>query len=267
MSHTNESTIVSVSNKKNAEVDLSIVLAQPRFEIPENCLENCPICMEDILGVNISITTCGHAFHCFCLLTAVERNEECPLCRHPLIKIDYETDEDDEEDGDENDEETINSSSDASEEQEEEDSVVSLEQLTNKIINLGYTMKDLIYMLTPIQSDDPKHTEQYEDGFFEIIEKIKDGRIPLSQRDTRTYSQVVRQEEEVEFIPELIPKEQELIPTEEIFDKVMETIDIMITRIDTIHTKSITPVVTSSVIQNQGRICVEYKWEPEKIVY
>ena len=247
--------IKAQSNESN--IDLSQPLTQPKFEIPSKCIENCPICFEDILAINMSITTCGHSFHCYCLLTAVEMNEGCPMCRHPLVKINYETDEEDEDnEEDEDDEEDEDGEESITSTDTEEQSVVSLDQLTNKIINLGYTMKDLIYILTPIKSNESRHTPQYEDDFFDIIDKIKDGRIPLSQRDTRTYSQVVRQEEEdiVSQPPVPEPKEEK-----NILDEVMESIDTMMTRIDKIHLVSISENV-------EAIPTVVYKWDPESIV-
>lgn len=246
-----------ISQQKN--IDLSVAIAPPKFQIPSDSLEDCPICMEKIIGVNISVTTCGHAFHCFCLLTAVESNEECPLCRHPLVKIEYETDDDEGEnnnDGDD-DSETIGSNSTRSSDEDEEDSIVTLEALTNKISNLGYTMKDLIYMLTPIRSDDPKYTEDYCENLFDTIDKIKDGRISLSQRDTRSYSQVLigtaSEEPVVQEITYIHEEENENEKEEvDIFNEVMTTIDIMIVRLE----NNIRP---SSIIK--------YQWNPEVISY
>lgn len=256
-----------MSQQKN--IDLSVAIASPKFEIPSNCLEDCPICMEKITGVNISVTTCGHAFHCFCLLTAVESNEECPLCRHPLVKIDYETDEDDDEnengdgDDDEDDSETIHSTSTSS--NDDEHSLVTLEQLTTKMSNLGYTMKDLIYMLTPIRSDDPKYTEEYCDELFETVEKIKDGRIPLSQVDTRTYHQALigttitpilgSSVEENTTVRELTSEFEEEKKEEEeeqvdIYNEIMLTIDTMIHRLE------------KNVIKKE-----KYTWDPSVITY
>ena len=166
-------------------IDLRVAIVSSRFEIPALCLENCPICFEEIVGVNMSITTCGHAFHCFCLLAAVERNDECPLCRHTLVNT---TDDDDDDD---DDSETLDDSSNESTSTDDEASNVTLEQLSNKLTNLGYTMIDLLYMLTPISSVNPRHNDAFCESTYDMIDNIKNGRVPLSQRDTRSYSQVV----------------------------------------------------------------------------
>jgi hypothetical protein len=245
-----------MTQEKN--IDVSVAIAPPKFQIPSDSLEDCPICMEKIIGVNISVTTCGHAFHCFCLLTAVESNEECPLCRHPLVKIEYDTDDEGENNTDGDDgSETIGSNSTRSSD-DEEDSIVTLEALTNKISNLGYTMKDLIYMLTPIRSDDPKYTEDYCENLFDTIDKIKDGRIPLSQRDTRSYSQVLigsasepEPEPEQVQMPEITYLHEEEKEEVDIFNEVMTTIDIMIVRLE----NNIRPTT------------IKYQWNPEVISY
>ena len=176
-------------------VELSVAIVPPKFQIPAKCLENCPICFEEIVAVNMAITTCGHSFHCFCLLTAVERCEKCPLCRYTLLQLD-DSDSDTNSTTDSNtDSNSRNSSSDSNEyivvEDEDTESNVTIEQLAKKMTNMGYTMMDLLYMLTPINSTNPKHTDDFCEKIFETINKIKDGTISLSQRDTRSYLQVV----------------------------------------------------------------------------
>ena len=175
----------NLTNDMNKETetitDLSVPLVQPLFEIPDNTL-NCPICFEDIHAINVSITTCGHAFHCFCLLKAVENNIECPLCRHELLDIDEEDETTNDDDEETNDDEATEDMS-----IREEDSNVTLEQLAAKMTNLGYTMKDLLYMMVPVNTDNPRYTDELCDEIYETIDKIKDGRIPLSMRDNRSY--------------------------------------------------------------------------------
>jgi len=181
------------------EVDLSIPLVPPIFEIPEGCIEPCPICFEQVDGINISVSTCGHVFHCYCLLRAVKKNSHCPLCRHLLIKNDNEEDDDDDYDDmphlitdtDDDSTEESNSSFDSSSTETDNESQVTLEQLANKMTNLGYTMADLLYLITPINSQNPKHTDDFCDKIFDTIDNIKNQTIPLSQRDNRSYSQVV----------------------------------------------------------------------------
>jgi hypothetical protein len=182
------------------EIDLSRPLVPPIFEIPEGCIEHCPICFEQVDGVNISVSTCGHVFHCYCLLRAVKKNSCCPLCRHPLINTEHDNDDDDNYDDlphlvTDTDTDTDDSDSDSNTNtnstESENESQVTLEQLANKMIALGYTMADLLYVITPITSHNPNHTDEFYDKIFDTIDNIKNQTLPLSQRDNRSYSQVV----------------------------------------------------------------------------
>ena len=47
--------------------------------------DSCPICLKTI-GEDSCKTKCGHKFCTGCLLTAVQINGSCPLCRGELIK-------------------------------------------------------------------------------------------------------------------------------------------------------------------------------------
>lgn len=61
---------------------------------------DCPICMEEIDGVNNRVTTeCGHAFHTKCLMTNASRNGfGCPYCRTKLAQEEPSGDEEEEDD-------------------------------------------------------------------------------------------------------------------------------------------------------------------------
>ena len=48
--------------------------------------ETCPICLEKLKKTNVSITPCNHTFCTTCLLTSIQENNNCPLCRKELIK-------------------------------------------------------------------------------------------------------------------------------------------------------------------------------------
>ena len=47
---------------------------------------SCPICLEKLKKTNFSITECNHTFCTTCLLTSIQENNNCPLCRKELIK-------------------------------------------------------------------------------------------------------------------------------------------------------------------------------------
>jgi hypothetical protein len=48
--------------------------------------EECPICMEIIHKKNGITTQCKHNFHKICLITHINTNKNCPMCRS-LIKL------------------------------------------------------------------------------------------------------------------------------------------------------------------------------------
>jgi len=156
-------------------------------------LGECSICLDPIDQlVNVSNTRCGHTFHTHCFLRAIQSGSgNCPNCR-ALLVVKEDEDEDDDDDESEYD-------SDEDEDEGSEASVVServtLEQTATKLQNLGYSVADILafYVGTTIRSETP---EKYNMEFFvkmnEDLDGILDGRIPLSQRDNRSYASVAR---------------------------------------------------------------------------
>lgn len=72
-----------------------------------NCkTHDCPICMDLIDDNKNCVTTeCGHTFHANCLMTSVAHNGfGCPYCRTVMAQVPNDEDEDDEYDEDEDDE-------------------------------------------------------------------------------------------------------------------------------------------------------------------
>ena len=57
----------------------------------------CPICMDDIIGLSNRVTTeCGHTFHCSCLMqNAAHNGFGCPYCRTTMAEIPDDSDSDD----------------------------------------------------------------------------------------------------------------------------------------------------------------------------
>jgi len=73
------------------------------------CVEcgECPICMEELqIGKNCVTTECGHRFHTNCLMTSVAHNGfGCPYCRSVMAEeVEEDEDEEDEYEEDEEDE-------------------------------------------------------------------------------------------------------------------------------------------------------------------
>ena len=187
-------------------------ITKPLFAIPCNAhIDECPICYESIDMVNITITTCGHVFHSYCMFKSLAKSTCCPLCRHPLIEEDE--DEDDEDAEDDNREDDEDAEDDNREDDEDADeyedytSVVSLSVLSTKLTNLGYTFKDIIRsiigdikldpqkhtedIMRENEAEDEKYTREYMYNFGSTVQAIMNGSITLSHRDTRSYRDVV----------------------------------------------------------------------------
>ena len=57
--------------------------------------EECAICLSSIEeNTDLSITKCGHRFHCSCLIKAALKKRQCPMCRKNLIDNEEEEEED-----------------------------------------------------------------------------------------------------------------------------------------------------------------------------
>ena len=48
-------------------------------------IDECPICMEDLLSTDTFTTRCGHMFHGTCMLIHTKLHDSCPMCRGILI--------------------------------------------------------------------------------------------------------------------------------------------------------------------------------------
>jgi Ring finger domain len=179
--------------EEKPKVDVSKPLVEPLFALPCGfAFPECAICYEPIEMVNVTVTTCGHVFHASCAFKALDRADCCPMCRHQLVdELPEEEDEDSE--GGEDEDEDEEGSQDGEEEEEEEVAKVSLEQLTGKLTNMGYTMGDIIRSLVHVKSEtnEAKYTEERDDKLHADIWGIMDGTISLAHRDARSYAQVV----------------------------------------------------------------------------
>ena len=180
------------------EAECHVITGKPVCNLPENAsLGECAICLEQIDQlINITSTRCGHSFHTSCLLRAITCGAgNCPNCRALLVVKEEEDNEDeywteyeDDEDDEEHDEES-------DEDDEEEIQVATLEQTAAKLQNLGYSVADILslYLGNEVKSE---NQDRYRGEFFrkmmEDLDSVIDGRIPLSQRDTRSYLDVAK---------------------------------------------------------------------------
>ena len=191
MDERNEEMEEGEIREESKQRDLNLSIAKPIFALPCGTeLGDCPICLDSIDMVNMTVTTCGHVFHSSCIFNSLETTENCPLCRNQLIYFPYSKDD---ENDDESDDESDNESD---EEIEQKDCNISLEQFTKKLINMGYTMQDVLSLIfQDIKSE--KDLERYKGEFYlkldDIMSNVLLGIIKLSDRDTRSYAQVVSQ--------------------------------------------------------------------------
>jgi uncharacterized protein YbaR (Trm112 family) len=200
-----EHAVAAANAEENAEeeveeekpkIDVTKPLVGPLFALPCGVkIPECAICMDDIEMVNMTITTCGHTFHASCVFRALENNETCPLCRHPLVDVsEEEEDEYEEIDSDEGSDSDSESGSDDSDDESEEDaSKVNLEQLADKLTHMGYTMADILAIFVidlKSGTNEARYSDQFAEKLTKDIDSIADGTISLSHRDNRSYAAV-----------------------------------------------------------------------------
>ena len=180
--------------EEKPKVDVSKPLVEPLFALPCGfAFPECAICYEPIEMVNVAVTTCGHVFHASCTFKALDHADCCPMCRHQLVTADEEDeDQEDQEDQEDDEEQDEDDDEEGSQDGEEEVAKVSLEQLTGKLTNMGYTMADIIRSLVHVKSEtnEAKYTEERDDKLHADIWGVMDGTITLAHRDARSYAQV-----------------------------------------------------------------------------
>lgn len=179
--------------EEKPKVDVSKSLVEPLFALPCGfTFPECAICYEPIEMVNVAVTTCGHAFHASCAFKALDRADCCPMCRHQLVTADEEDEEQSEAESEDDEEDEGSQDGEGSQGGEEEVAKVSLEQLTGKLTNMGYTMADIIRSLVHLKSEtnEAKYTEERDNKLHTDIWEIMEGTITLAHRDTRSYAEV-----------------------------------------------------------------------------
>lgn len=183
----------------------------------------CAICLSNLTHTNFTSTECGHWFHSSCIFQNMMERVECPLCRKELAKLpEYESDddedmydesEDDESDDDDESDEDNESDDDDQETRGEEtsnqetsnqetsepvilrpiDNSITCKQATQKMLELGYNIEDLMYLL--VGRLDPREKTKYKRSFRREMEHdlqhILSGEIQVDYRDSRTYAEVM----------------------------------------------------------------------------
>lgn len=131
----------------------------------------CSICYDAIASTNNCTTPCGHIFCFKCMVQSLGLNNTCPCCRAVLVET-LEEEEDDESEYSDDEEDNESEYSD-----DEEEECGEVETITERLVAKGYTMTDLVSLLSMRKSKrDSKYTTEYyeklETEYMEIVEEI-----------------------------------------------------------------------------------------------
>ena len=163
------------------------------YSIPDSISESspineCAICFETIGQSNCCVTQCNHAFCFKCMLDSLNYSNTCPLCRTTLREEEEEEDDEDDEEDDEDDEEE--QEGDDNDEMNED---TTASDLTKRLIAGGYTMEDLVILITGrIKFNNVENRKKFnklDERFDHLITEIDNERENtelFAQEDTRT---------------------------------------------------------------------------------
>jgi hypothetical protein len=164
--------------------DTPSIMAQQNTTVYASDDNECVICYEEIGKTNNCVTPCGHAFCFRCLVAAMTTKNTCPCCRSELFVLPNEEEEEEDDYEESDDEESVTSN----------DSFVPVETLVSRLEAKGFTMLDMVSMLTNNYSKiDLKYTAQHIesmhaefDNLLEEIENEYDEQRKFAEEDTRT---------------------------------------------------------------------------------
>jgi hypothetical protein len=134
----------------------------------------CGVCYDELsLNKNTCTTSCGHQFCMGCFIKCTQQSNKCPLCRVELYE-EEEYNEDDDEDYEEEDEEDDgNTSGDDETSELGEESKLTIEQIEERLVREGYTMKHILCMLfDDIRSSSAEFGKINRDKFYQEIDNI-----------------------------------------------------------------------------------------------
>lgn len=203
------------------------VLTQQETGTTLLCCEvtECPICFDEIETNKNNITTeCGHKFHTSCLMKNVTINGfGCPYCRSVMAE-EPTFDEDSEENSEEDDDSEFNSLYDESVEGdyvlrgvrwlfqreegellEDDEPTPSITNLTQRLIESGFTMENLIEI---IMNDSPLYRENLEQSdiltqqFHDTLNNIIENFTPEQALEQAEQERLMRRREESVAIEE-----------------------------------------------------------------
>lgn len=159
--------------------------------------DECAICLCELTTTNFTSTECGHRFHSSCVFKSLMvRGIGCPLCRRELTdapppKDDESEDEYDESDASDSEADDILDSRTVS--TVESSPRLTCKQVAEKIISMGYTPADIMYVAIGRldESEKNRYTRDFRTGLTDVLDSILDGSLPVDYRDTRTYASAV----------------------------------------------------------------------------
>ena len=185
---------------EKAQINKQILKYQPNCNtsFTMNKSIECPICYDEITNVNCVTTECCHTFHASCLFKNMNNNVDCPLCRKELVET-KDDDEDSDEDTEEYDDDSVGGSYTYEDEPPQKKFTITqiMVELKKQNINERQLVATLLqsYFVPSYLESRLEYTPSNEDECDDITERIKDlmfGDIPVDQRDTRTYADVVK---------------------------------------------------------------------------
>jgi hypothetical protein len=135
--------------------------------VDDGSSSDCCICFEFISSKTNNCTTpCGHQFCFKCMAKTLARSNACPCCRAPLQEEEDEDDEIDLDDESDDDDDDYDEDDDADVDGE-------LETVVKMFTLKGYTINDVLAMLTGRTSKiDTKYTKEYIDQLDTDLDDI-----------------------------------------------------------------------------------------------
>jgi hypothetical protein len=163
----------NMNNLENEPTVFEAIMAEPvaadttrPVVVDDGSASDCCICFESISSTTNNCTTpCGHQFCFKCMAKTLARSNACPCCRAPLQEEeDDEIDLNDESDDDDDD---------YDEEDDDDDVDGDLETVARMFTLKGYTINDVLAMLTGRTSKiDTKYTKEYIDQLDTDLDDI-----------------------------------------------------------------------------------------------
>jgi hypothetical protein len=178
-------SVWETDSESDERIEATEPIAQERAPSQATEAEDCCICFETIGEKNTCVTECGHKFCLKCLMTAMTRNNACPMCRTKLI------DEQDDSDNEEEEEDEAEDDYDEEEVNERESDDPDVEEYVDRFEKAGLTMMDVVSLwLGQFSKKNAKYTDDYIEKLgadvtqiMEDVEREHDERLQMEEAD------------------------------------------------------------------------------------